>query len=70
MIIEYCDLELDIDFTYERGEKQTFSYFGSSDSVHIEGVSVKGVDIFDLLDLEQLNDIETIILEKTDRHYE
>jgi|TARA_R100000951_G_scaffold11803_1_gene9673 hypothetical protein len=70
MIIEYCDLELDIDFSYEAGEKQTFSYFGSSDKVHIEGVNVKGVDIFDLLDLEQLNDIETIILEKTDRLYE
>jgi len=70
MIIEYCNTELDVDFTYEPGEKQTFSYFGSSDSIHIEAVSVKGADIFDLLDLGQLSDIETIILEKTDRHYD
>lgn len=70
MIIEYNDIKMDIDFAYEPGEKETFDYAGSSDQVHIESVSVKGVDIFDLLDLEQLNDIETIILEKTDRVYE
>ncbi len=70
MIIEYNDIKMDIQFTYEPGEKETFDYVGSSDQVHIESVNVNGIDIYDLLDLEQLNDIETIILEKTDRVYE
>ena len=58
---------MDIDFTYEPGEKETFDYPGSPYKVHIESVNVKEVDIYDLLDFEQLHDIKTIILKKIEQ---
>ena len=64
MKIIYCDIEMIVDYYFEKGETQTYDYPGSPDMVEIEKVEVNNVDIYDLLDQEQLNDLETIILNK------
>tara|TARA_R100000654_G_scaffold71224_1_gene101981 strand:- start:6610 stop:6810 length:201 start_codon:yes stop_codon:yes gene_type:complete len=63
MIINYCDVALFVKYCYEESEPQTWDYPGSPHSAEIESVTVNGVDIYDLLSVEQLHDIELLILE-------
>lgn len=62
MIINYCDIEMTVDYNYEEIEPEMYDYPGSSDSAVIESVKVNNVDIYDLLSIEQLYEIEGIIL--------
>lgn len=64
MIINYCNIELDVEYCYEEAEPQAYNYPGSPSSAIIESVEVNGIDIYDMLSVEQLYDIEALILEK------
>ena len=70
MTINYCNIELVVEYDYEEAEPQTYDYPGSPDSVVLESVEVNDVDIYDMLTIEQLYDIESIILEKIRDGYE
>lgn len=61
MIINYCDIALYVEFSYEEPEPSTYDYPGSPDTATIESVQVNGVDIYELLGPEQLFDIEELI---------
>ncbi len=61
MIINYCDIALYVEFSYEEAEPSTHDYPGSPDEATIESVQINGVDIYDLLGVEQLFDIEELI---------
>jgi len=62
MIINYCDVALFVEYSYEEAEQQTWDYPGSPHSAYIESVTVNNIDIYDLLSEEQLHDIECLIL--------
>ncbi len=64
MNIIYNDIALSIEYSYEEQEPGSYDYPGSPDSAEIESVKVKDVDIYDLLSIEQLYEIEGIILNK------
>jgi len=64
MIINYCNIELDVEYCYEEAEPQTYDYPGSPSSATLESVKVNGIDIYEMLDVVQLYDIEALILEK------
>lgn len=64
MIINYCNIPLDVEFSYEKAEASTYDYPGSPDEATIESVEVGGFDIYELLGPEQLYDIENLICEK------
>ncbi len=64
MIINYCNISLDVEFSYEKAEASTYDYPGSPDEASIQTVEVNGIDIYDLLGAEQLYDIENLICEK------
>jgi hypothetical protein len=64
MIITYCNIKMEVEYCYEEAEPQTYDYPGSPDSAVIESVYVNEVDIYDMLTVEQLYDIEGIILDK------
>ena len=64
MIINYCDIDITVDYNYEEIEPEMYDYPGSPDSATIESVKINDVDIYDLLSIEQLYDIEGLILDK------
>ena len=64
MIINYCDIELEVEFSYDPPEPETYDYPGSPDNASLESVELNGVDIFDLLGAEQLFEIEDLICKK------
>lgn len=64
MIINYCDIDITVDYNYEEIESEMYDYPGSPDSATIESVKINDVDIYDLLSIEQLYDIEGLILDK------
>ncbi len=64
MIINYCGIELEVEFSYEAPEAETYDYPGSPDNASLESVELNGVDIFDLLGAEQLFEIEDLICKK------
>ncbi len=64
MIINYCNIPLDVKFSYEKAEASTYDYPGSPDQALIESVKVNDVDIYNLLDAEQLHDIQELICEQ------
>lgn len=70
MKINYCDIELVIDYVYEEAEPQTYDYPGAPDSVVLQSVEVNDVDIYEMLTVEQMYDIEGIVLEKIRDGYE
>jgi hypothetical protein len=47
--IEYCGLILDVDYTYEDGEPQTYEYAGSAPEVNIHQISLEKHDITDIV---------------------
>ena len=53
-----------MEYCYEEAEPQTYDYPGSPSSATIESVEVNGIDIYEMLSVEQLYDIEALILEK------
>jgi len=61
MIINYCNIALYVEFSYEEAEPATYDYPGSPDEATIESVKVNDVDIYDLLGAEQLYDIQELI---------
>ena len=64
MKIEYNGVLMEVNYEFYKGEEQTWDYAGSADDVEIESIEVGGVDIYDLLGLQTLHDIEHIILDK------
>ena len=62
MIITYCNIKMEVEYCYEEAEPQTYDYPGSPDSATIESVYVGDIDIYDMLTIEQLYDIEEIII--------
>lgn len=67
MIINYCNIKMEVEYCYEEAEPQTYDYPGSPSSASIESVYVSDVDIYDMLTVEQLYDIEGIILQKIEK---
>ncbi len=64
MIINYCDIALYVEFSYDEAEPATYDYPGSPDQALIESVKVNDVDIYNLLDVEQLHDIQELICQQ------
>lgn len=64
MIINYCDINMHVEYSYEEAEPETYDYPGSPDSAVLESVSINGVDILEMLSVEQYYDIEGIVLQK------
>tara|TARA_R110001632_G_C11257396_1_gene409511 strand:+ start:284 stop:487 length:204 start_codon:yes stop_codon:yes gene_type:complete len=63
MIIEYCGIKMGITYNYEESEPQSYDYPGSPESATIENVEINGIDIYEMLTIEQLYDIEGIIMQ-------
>jgi len=64
MKINYCNIPMEVDYEFYKGESPTWDYPGSPDEVFLESVEVGGYDIYNLLSPDQLHDIENIILDK------
>ena len=64
MKIEYNGVLMEVNYEFYKGEEQTWDYAGSADEVEIEIIYLVDVDIYDLLCLQTLHDIEHIILDK------
>lgn len=60
--IEYNDIELWIEYDYEEGEEQTYDYVGSAAEVYLYSIFVRGVDIYNLFDANQLEQIKEILI--------
>jgi len=63
MTITYRQFELEVDYNFSKGEEQDYDYPGSPDEVELLSIELNGVDIMELLNVDQLYDIEAIILE-------
>ena len=60
--IEYNDIELWVEYDYEEGEEQTYDYIGSAPEVYLYSIFVRGVDIYNLFDANQLEEIKEILI--------
>ena len=63
MKITYREFELEVDYNFYKGEQQSYDYPGSPDEVELLSIELNDIDIMELLNVDQLYDIETIILE-------
>lgn len=63
MKITYREFELEVDYNFHKGEQQSYDYPGSPDEVELLSIELNDIDIMELLNVDQLYDIETIILE-------
>ena len=62
--VEYCGVEVDVNFYYEAEQKQTLSDPGFPETIDIEEVLVNSVDIIEILTDEQIEDIKELLIEK------
>lgn len=71
MEIEYLGIKMDVVFSFDRQESQTQNYVGSADSVEINEIKIKDLDVYDLFSSNQLTEIEDIIIKQFRyAHYE
>lgn len=71
MEIEYLGIKMDVVFYFDRQESQTQDYVGSADSVEINEIKIKEVDVYDLFSGSQITEIEDIIIKQFRyAHYE
>ena len=63
--VTHCETELVVIYSYEEGEDQTWDSFGSAPKVEVEAVFAKDseVDLFHILKLNVIEDLENIIIE-------
>ena len=60
--VDYNDIELWVEYQYEKGEQQTYDYVGSASEVYLDSIFVRGVDIYNLFDANQLEEIKEILI--------
>ncbi len=61
--VKYTDIYLHLEGHYTASEPRTYDYPGAPSEFDIEKVYIEDTDIFDLLSIEQIDEIEQLALE-------